>query len=499
MFNISVNDKKNIYRSKPVMNVDTTGSSGGGGIGVQSDWSQNDSTAADYVKNRPFYVGDPVETEIVNVSLDFRQSGSIYAYYGTAFAGESFEIGQTYQVIFDDSTYDCTAFLLEGLGCLGNPSVIGVQIEGSADVPFFIARNPETSIVNTTMDGVSHSLKIIAGVREINKIDKKYIPTLDYLDKKNPTGVGSFGMNRKINSDIGEYSVALGEGCVASGASSISAGSSAKATELTAQAFGYGTEANARFSHAEGCDSKVSIDASEKVDAREPEAGAGRYGHAEGFATLVTGGIGAHAEGALTLASGDSSHAEGYKTTASERYSHAEGESTTASGRYSHAEGCTTTASGYQSHAEGYKTTASGDQSHAEGYEATASGRYSHAEGKSTTASKDGSHAEGNQTIASGRYSHAEGTNTIASSDYQHVQGHCNVEDSSGIYAHIVGNGANMDSRSNAHTLDWSGNAWFAGTVEGTAIIVKSSTAGSSKRFKITVDDSGTISATEVT
>ena len=32
MFNISVNDKKNIYRSKPVMNVDTTGSSGGGSI-----------------------------------------------------------------------------------------------------------------------------------------------------------------------------------------------------------------------------------------------------------------------------------------------------------------------------------------------------------------------------------------------------------------------------------------------------------------------------------
>ena len=28
MFNISVNDKKNIYRSKPVMNVDTVGSSG---------------------------------------------------------------------------------------------------------------------------------------------------------------------------------------------------------------------------------------------------------------------------------------------------------------------------------------------------------------------------------------------------------------------------------------------------------------------------------------
>ena len=106
---------------------------------------------------------------------------------------------------------------------------------------------------------------------------------------------------------------------------------------------------------------------------------------------------------------------------------------------------------------------------------------------------------KGEGTTASGRYSHAEGSNTIASSDYQHVQGCCNVEDSSGIYAHIVGNGANLASRSNAHTLDWSGNAWFAGTIEGTAVIVKSSTAGSSKRFKITVDDSGTISATEVT
>ena len=468
MFEVDVNGLTQQYRTKPTMNVNVTGSSGGG---VQADWNQNDSTAVDYVKNRPFYEGDPVETEIVNVALNFRQAGSIYAYYGTDFAGESFEIGQTYQVTFDDSVYDCTAFLLEGLGCLGNPSLLGVQFEGSADVPFAIARNPETSIVYTTMDGVSHSLKIVAGVREINKIDKKYIPALYYLDKKNPTGVGSFGMNRKINSDIGEHSVALGKDCVASGASSISAGSSAKATELTAQAFGFGTIANARFSHAEGYNSKVSIDASEEVIANEPETGAGRYGHAEGFVTLVTGGIGAHAEGALTLASGDSSHAEG--------------ESTTASGDQSHAEGYKTTASGVQSHAEGYQTTASKDGSHAEGYQTTASGHYSH--------------AEGNQTTASGRYSHAEGIGTIASSDYQHVQGHCNVEDSSGIYAHIVGNGANLSSRSNAHTLDWSGNAWFAGTVEGTTVIVKSSTAGSSKRFKITVDDSGTISATEVT
>ena len=32
-------------------------------------------------------------------------------------------------------------------------------------------------------------------------------------------------------------------------------------------------------------------------------------------------------------------------------------------------------------------------------------------------------------------------------------------------YAHIVGNGISETTRSNAHTLDWSGNAWFAGEV----------------------------------
>jgi hypothetical protein len=32
-------------------------------------------------------------------------------------------------------------------------------------------------------------------------------------------------------------------------------------------------------------------------------------------------------------------------------------------------------------------------------------------------------------------------------------------------YAHIVGNGTSEDARSNAHTLDWEGNAWFQGDV----------------------------------
>ena len=126
-------------------------------------------------------------------------------------------------------------------------------------------------------------------------------------------------------------------------------------------------------------------------------------------------------------------------------------------------------------------------------------GDYSFTEGYNTTASGPASHAEGNNTTASAWSSHAEGFGTKASSDHQHVQGKYNIEDAAHTYAHIVGNGDSETALSNAHTLDWSGNAWFAGTIEGKAFILPSSTEGSTKRFKITVDDSGTITTTEVT
>lgn len=64
-----------------------------------------------------------------------------------------------------------------------------------------------------------------------------------------------------------------------------------------------------------------------------------------------------------------------------------------------------------------------------------------------------------------GECSFAEGQNTIASSTNQHVQGSYNIEDATGEYAHIVGNGTDEGARSNAYTLDWDGNAWFAGDV----------------------------------
>lgn len=88
----------------------------------------------------------------------------------------------------------------------------------------------------------------------------------------------------------------------------------------------------------------------------------------------------------------------------------------------------------------------------------------------SNYASGNYAHAEGRYVVASGNYSHAEGLGTAALGQCQHTQGKYNIEDKDekgnalNTYAHIVGNGTSTN-RSNAHTLDWDGNAWFAGNV----------------------------------
>ncbi len=203
---------------------------------------------------------------------------------------------------------------------------------------------------------------------------------------------------------------------------------------------------------------------------------------------VTASGYCAHAEGENTESAGEAAHAEGRGTKALENYSHAEGQGTTANGYYSHAEGSNTTAGGQGAHAEGQGTTASKNCAHAEGINTTAVAQSAHAEGLATIASGQGAHAEGEGTNAAGSGAHAEGSGTIAAGQSQHVQGRCNIEDVDGKYAHIVGNGQSADSRSNGHTLDWEGNAWYSGTVESAGIILRDNT-DKSQYYKIQISD----------
>lgn len=100
----------------------------------------------------------------------------------------------------------------------------------------------------------------------------------------------------------------------------------------------------------------------------------------------------------------------------------------------------------------------------------------------------------GNKVV--GHHTHSEGYGTIASTDAQHVQGKYNYVDIEGKYAHIVGNGKSDNNRSNAHTIDWDGNGWFAGDVEAQAIVLVSPNGG---KFRLTVSDDGELITTLLT
>ena len=109
----------------------------------------------------------------------------------------------------------------------------------------------------------------------------------DYMSMINPTGTGSFSMNRQSGTTVGIYSSTLGMGAIASGHS--------------AHAEGFGTGATGDNSHAEGQGSQAT----------------GTSSHAEGWHTVATGDY-SHTEGCETLATGCHSHAAGIRTIAND-------------------------------------------------------------------------------------------------------------------------------------------------------------------------------------
>ena len=138
------------------------------------------------------------------------------------------------------------------------------------------------------------------------RVDRAETIITNKMDKSNPTGTGSFSLNRKSGTTVGLYSFAEGTSTTASGLSSHAEGMNSQATAQGSHAEGT-SQATAQFAHAEG--NGVS---------------SGEYSHAEG-SSAASGDI-SHAEGNGTVASGDYSHAEGNGTVANHKSQHTFGE-----------------------------------------------------------------------------------------------------------------------------------------------------------------------------
>ena len=142
--------------------------------GVQSDWNQNDETAADYVKNRPFYTGNPVETVLVEEStVSFATVDGMYM--GQLESTFSATIGETYKVSWDGAAYECTCVSFNGEHAIGNLSIVSAGSDTGE--PFIIGIRNGVAIQIVTADtSASHTFSISGFVTEVVKIDAKYLP-----------------------------------------------------------------------------------------------------------------------------------------------------------------------------------------------------------------------------------------------------------------------------------------------------------------------------------
>ena len=165
--------------------------SGGSGGSVQPDWNQNDSTAADYVKNRPFYTGDPVENVLVEESaVPFAENGGLYmAQFPSNFEAT---VGETYKVSWDGAVYESACVDFNGMTIIGNLSLMGYGSDTGE--PFIINVENGLGIAIATADtSSSHTISISEYIESVVKINPIYLPmasetepgiiALDNLDK----------------------------------------------------------------------------------------------------------------------------------------------------------------------------------------------------------------------------------------------------------------------------------------------------------------------------
>lgn len=208
--------------------------SSGGGTSVQADYNQNDSTAADYIKNRPFYEETKTAfAEVFNKTLAFEWS--TISNTGTSdnkFNGSNpmggIRGGESVTVIFNGVEYNLTTQDLPadikeeieaygGIGFVaGAPYDVAGAWQPTSDFPFTIlyygisniegeSMSALTAITSINQASIPVIIKANKTTTVLHKIDPKYINDM-YFDKepKSLTVISNYTIPSMTNSG-GEY------------------------------------------------------------------------------------------------------------------------------------------------------------------------------------------------------------------------------------------------------------------------------------------------------
>ena len=160
MFNVSVNDKKNIYRSKPVMNVDTVPK----------------PLTYDYMPEG--YPSKSVET----VTLMEEQELAFSEEHGLMGAKSpvvlDIKLGDKLTIVWDGVSYDAivkkVTFGPNELNAFGNPSLL--NSEEATDYPFFYGQYSDIGAWYAADTATTHTIKVMRPTVKYTPIDANFMP-----------------------------------------------------------------------------------------------------------------------------------------------------------------------------------------------------------------------------------------------------------------------------------------------------------------------------------
>ena len=145
---------------------------------AKADWNQNDETAIDYIKNRPFYTISSTENTLLDGTFAF-ENGQ----YSQQNSTIDFEANQEYTVIFDGVSYNCIAFMIDvenNVFGIGNGAIINSEYPNSGE-PFFIGASTAVGelIILANPADTTHTITIKFIKENVQTMDKKYLPIID--------------------------------------------------------------------------------------------------------------------------------------------------------------------------------------------------------------------------------------------------------------------------------------------------------------------------------
>ena len=160
----------------------------GAEVNVQSDWNQNDETADDYVKGRTHWV-EKKETVIIEEQTisGFFNMGSVYGQFVNLSC--MLEVGNTYTVVWDGESYNCTANETDGVEWIGHDYRNGTS---GGDIPFCLEFPNGYMLVTTESTANSHTLSVEGIASVYYKLDVGYMPDeirpIEFVEEGLPAG-----------------------------------------------------------------------------------------------------------------------------------------------------------------------------------------------------------------------------------------------------------------------------------------------------------------------